>query len=103
MIKLKDACWNHGAISEWLAIYMIWSSASYVIACINSHLQLYPDTDEFCIILPDNDFNHKVGVRIYDKNGTRFVALFPCVYNTTLKRLTGDDWETEIYAEDLDD
>lgn len=103
MINLKDACWNHGAISEWLAIYMIWSSASYVIACINSHLKLYPEVDEFCIVLPDNDFKHKVGVRIYDKNGTRFVALSPCVYNTTLKRLTGDDWETEIYAENLDD
>ena len=100
---LNTKNFNEGAIEEFFATYMIWVEPKRIIAQIQEgyvNAQNEGDAD-FCIYVHD-ELMHRIGVRFFVKDDVRIGVLFPYIGNVTVASVTGDDWETTIYHEELE-
>lgn len=100
---LNTKNFNEGAIEEFFSTYMIWVETEQIIAQIQegyANAQKEGDAD-FCIYVHDQ-LTHRIGVRFFVKDDVRIGVLFPYIGNVTVASVTGDDWESEIYHEELE-
>lgn len=95
-----------GEIEQFFATYQIWAEPEQVITLVQNAYMKAKDvngTREFHIIVQDKGWTYRIGCRFFVKDGVRIGVLFPYVYNVTIADITGDDWETTIYHEELEE
>lgn len=102
-VLLNNKHFNEGAIEEFFSTYMIWVEPEQIIAQIQEgYVKAQKEGEaEFNIYVHDK-LMHRIGVRFFVKDDVRIGVLFPYVGNVTVASVTGDDWETDIYHEDID-
>ena len=100
---LNKKNFSEGAIEEFFSTYMIWVEPEQVIAQIQEgYIKAQKEGDaDFCIYVHDK-LMHRIGVRFFVKDDVRIGVLFPYIGNVTVASVTGDDWETTIYHEELE-
>ena len=100
---LNTKNFSEGAIEEFFSTYMIWVEPEQVIAQIQEgYIKAQKEGDaDFCIYVHDK-LMHRIGVRFFVKDDVRIGVLFPYIGNVTVASVTGDDWESEIYHEELE-
>lgn len=100
---LNTKNFNEGEIEEFFATYMIWVEPEQVIAQIQEgYIKAQKEGEaEFNIYVHD-ELMHRIGVRFFVKDDVRIGVLFPYIGNVTVASVTGDDWESEIYHEELE-
>jgi len=100
---LKTKSFDTGAIEQFFSTYMIWAEPEQIIAQIQEgYIKAQKEGEaDFCIYVHDK-LMHRIGVRFFTKGDTRIGVLFPYIGNVPVANVTGDDWETDIYREDID-
>lgn len=100
---LNKKNFSEGAIEQFFSTYMIWVEPEQVIAQIQEgYIKAQKEGDaDFCIYVHD-ELMHRIGVRFFVKDDVRIGVLFPYIGNVTVASVTGDDWESEIYHEELE-
>lgn len=100
---LNKKNFNEGAIEEFFSTYMIWAEPEQIIALIQEgYIKAQKEGEaEFNIYVHDK-LMHRIGVRFFVKDDVRIGVLFPYIGNVTVASVTGDDWETTIYHEELE-
>lgn len=102
---LNNKKFNIGAIEEFFSTYMIWAEPEQVIALVQDAYMKAKDVDgtrEFHIVVQDKGWTYRIGCRFFILDGVRIGVLFPYVYNVPVANITGDDWETTVYHEELE-
>lgn len=100
MTDPKTKHFDIGAIEAFFSTYGIWADTEQVIAQIQEGYRKANGGD-FNIYVHDK-LMHRIGVRFFTKGDTRIGVLFPYIGNVPVANVTGDDWETDIYREDID-
>lgn len=103
-MTIKTKNFDIGAIEEFFSTYMIWADPEQIIAQIQEGFAKATENSgmrEFDIYVHDK-LMHRVGVRFFVKDDVRIGVLFPYIGNVTVASVTGDDWESEIYHEELE-
>lgn len=100
---LNTKNFNTGAIEQFFSTYGIWADTEQIIAQVqDGYLKAQKEGEaEFSIYVHDK-LMHRIGVRFFTKGDTRIGVLFPYIGNVPVANITGDDWETDIYHEELE-
>lgn len=105
-VLLNTKNFSEGEIEQFFATYQIWAEPDQVIALVQDAYMKAKDVDgtrEFHIVVQDKGWAYRIGCRFFILDGVRIGVLFPYVYNVTVAAITGDDWETTIYHEELEE
>lgn len=103
---MNHKCVSKGAIDEFFATYQVWAEADDVVKLIDNELEKPENSGkdaEFDIVVYDKGWPVRVGVRFFVKDDVRIGVLFPYIGNVPVAAITGDDWETTIYHEELEE